>query len=88
MFWFSLPDTAWFTYEVATAKTQPLTKRLSVSFADEEDDHPDYPSSYGSAGWLENDVRFLIYDRYDIWSVDPQGKLPAVNLTKTGRTQK
>lgn len=88
VFWFSLPDTAWFTYEVATAKTQPLTKRLSVSFADEEDDHPDYPSSYGSAGWLENDVRFLIYDRYDIWSVDPQGKLPAVNLTKTGRTQK
>jgi hypothetical protein len=31
-----------------------------------EDDHPDYPSPYGVAGWSENDNRVLIYDRYDI----------------------
>lgn len=30
----------------------------------------------------------MVYDRYDIWSVDPQGKTPAFNLTKVGRTQK
>jgi len=87
-FWFSLPDTAWFAYDVAGNKTKSLTKTLPVSFADEEDDHPDYPSGYGFAGWLENDTRFLVYDRYDIWSVDPQGNTPAVNLTKVGRTQK
>ncbi|MCW5911432.1 MAG: S9 family peptidase [Cyclobacteriaceae bacterium] len=88
VFWFSLPDTAWFAYDVAGNKKQSLTKALPVSFADEEDDHPDYPSSYGFAGWLENDARFLVYDRYDIWSIDPQGKTPAVNLTKVGRNQK
>lgn len=87
-FWFSLPDTAWFAHHIASGKTQSLTKSLPVSFADEEDDHPDYPSSYGYAGWLENDARFLVYDRYDLWSIDPQGKTPAVNLTKIGRTQK
>lgn len=86
--WFSLPDTAWFAYDIASGKTQSLTKSLPVAFADEEDDHPDYPSSYGAAGWLENDSRMLVYDRYDIWSIDPQGKAPAVNLTKIGRTQK
>jgi dipeptidyl aminopeptidase/acylaminoacyl peptidase len=88
IFWFSLPDTAWFAHHIASGKTQSLTKALPVSFADEEDDHPDYPSSYGFAGWLENDSRFLIYDRYDIWSIDPQGKSEAVNLTKVGRIQK
>ncbi len=88
VFWFSLPDTAWFAYDVTSKQTQSLTKTLPVAFADEEDDHPDYPSDYGFAGWLESDARFLVYDRYDIWSVDPQGKTPAVNLTKVGRTQK
>ncbi len=87
-FWFSLPDTAWFAHHIASGKTQSLTKALPVSFADEEDDHPDYPSSYGYAGWLENDARILVYDRYDIWSVDPQGKTAAVNLTGIGRDQK
>lgn len=86
--WFSLPDTAWFTHHIASGKTQSVTKTLPVSFADEEDDHPDYPASYGFAGWLENDSRILIYDRYDIWSIDPQGRSEAVNLTKIGRTQK
>ncbi|MBX2899343.1 MAG: S9 family peptidase [Cyclobacteriaceae bacterium] len=88
VFWFSLPDTAWFAYDVATHSTRSLTNALPVSFADEEDDHPDYPSDYGFAGWLENDGRFLVYDRYDIWSVDPEGKKPAMNLTKVGRAQK
>lgn len=88
VFWFSSPDTAWFAYHIASGKTQSLTKTLPVAFADEEDDHPDYPSTYGHAGWLENDSRILIYDRYDIWSIDPQGATPAVNLTKIGRTQK
>ena len=88
IFWFSLPDTAWFTHHIASGKTQSVTKTLPISFADEEDDHPDYPSSYGFAGWLENDSRILAYDRYDIWSIDPQGKSEAVNLTKVGRNQK
>lgn len=88
VFWFSLPDTAWFAYDVAGKQTQSLTKTLPVSFADEEDDHPDYPPDYGFAGWLENDARFLVYDRYDIWSIDPQGKGAAINLTKVGRAQK
>jgi dipeptidyl aminopeptidase/acylaminoacyl peptidase len=87
-FWFSLPDTAWFAHHISSGKTVSLTKALPVSFADEEDDHPDYPSSYGYAGWLENDARVLVYDRYDVWSIDPQGNSAAVNLTKIGRSQK
>lgn len=88
VYWFSLTDTAWFSYVVATQQIKSLTKTLPIMFAEEEDDHPDYPSAYGALGWLENDQRLLVYDRYDIWSLDPSGNAPAVNLTKTGREQR
>ncbi len=88
LFWFSLPDTAWFSYSIASRKTTNLTTSINKKFADEENDEPDFPSAYGLAGWLENDQRLLVYDRYDIWSLDPQGATPAVNLTKVGRDQK
>jgi dipeptidyl aminopeptidase/acylaminoacyl peptidase len=85
-FWFSTTDTTWFVYSVASdtaLKIEGLTK-----FADEEDDQPDYPSQYGTAGWTSNDESLLIYDRYDIWSYDPKGTRAPVNLTKVGRQEK
>jgi dipeptidyl aminopeptidase/acylaminoacyl peptidase len=88
LFWFSLMDTAWVSYSVTTEKTVALTKTLPVAFADEEDDHPDYPSPYGFAAWTENDAQLLVYDRYDIWSLDPANVKAPINLTKIGREQK
>jgi len=88
VYWFSLPDTAWFSYSVGTGSTVKLTQGMKVKFADEEDDHPDYPGPYGAAGFTANDESFLAYDRYDIWSLDPQNKRAPINLTKVGRQQK
>lgn len=88
VYWFSLPDTAWFAYSVANEKTVKLTEGLKVKFADEEDDHPDYPGSYSSAGWTANDALFIVYDRYDLWALDPENKKAPVNLTKIGRSEK
>ncbi len=88
VYWYSSPDTAWFTYHIASGKTVKLNANMKISFADEEDDHPDYPSPYGMAGWTKDDARVLIYDRYDIWSFDPQGNAAPVNLTKNGREKR
>ena len=88
VYWFSLTDTSWFSYSVATGNTSRLNMELSVKFADEEDDHPDYPEQYGSAGWVGDDQFFLAYDRYDIWSFDPENKKSPINLTKVGRQEK
>lgn len=88
VYWFSDPDTAWFSYTIKTEKTIQLTKGLNVKFADELDDHPDYPGRYGAAGWTANDELFIAYDRYDLWAFDPQNNRPPVNLTKIGRQQK
>lgn len=87
-YWFSLADTAWFSYSIASDKTFKLTQRTNVKFADEEDDHPDYPSPYGSAGWTADDQLFIAYDRYDLWALDPSNNKAPVNLTKVGRQEK
>ena len=79
----------WFTYNVATAKVTQLNAGMTVKFADEENDVPDTPKSYGVATWTEDDKAVLIYDRYDIWSFSPDGKTPAKNITNNfGRDNK
>ena len=86
VYWYSLSDTAWFAYNIATEKANLISKGIRVG--NEEDDHPDFPDEYGLAGWMNNDKRMLIYDRYDIWSLDPIGIEAPVNLTKMGRQEK
>ena len=88
VYWFNEIDTAWFSYNVKSGKTVKLNQNLKVLFADEQDDHPDYPNRYGAAGWTANDDRFIAYDRYDLWSFDPNNNSDPVNLTKIGRSQK
>lgn len=85
VYWYSLPDTAWFAYHIATEKTNRISQGIRTG--DEEDDHPDFPSSYGAAGWTKDDKQLLVYDRYDIWSLSPSGAAP-VNITKIGRAEK
>ncbi len=88
VYWFSLPDTSWFVYSVATEKISKMNGQGKIRFADEENDLPDYESPYGVAGWTANDQLLIAYDRYDLWSLDPQNQKSPVNLTKTGRQEK
>jgi len=86
-YWFSAPDTAWYVYSVATANSVKLTAGAE-KFVDEENDEPDYPSPYGNAGWTKDDQQFIVYDRYDLWAFDPEGRKTPINLTKIGRRDK
>ncbi len=86
--WFSNPDTAWHSYSIANKKTVKLNEPLKVKFADEQDDHPYYPSSYGTAGFTSNDALFIAYDRYDLWAFDPENRSAPKNLTAIGRKEK
>lgn len=88
VYWYSAPDTAWICYSVATGTTTNLTRGVPVLFANEEYDEPDYLPPYGAAGWTADDQQFLVYDRYDIWALDPEGKKSPVNLTRSGRQEK
>ncbi|MDX6610906.1 MAG: hypothetical protein QOD75_92 [Blastocatellia bacterium] len=70
----------WNSYSIADGKTVNLTRNLGANFFDEENDTPSVPSPYGSAGWTKDDAQVLLYDKFDIWQVAPEGGR-AKNLT-------
>lgn len=59
-----------------------ISKGFPHSLANELHDTPSPVRSYGSAGWMPKDEGFLVYDRFDIWKLDPTGKSEAVCLTE------
>src|SRR5829696_3282605 len=63
----------WYSYSIADGTTANLTKDIKVNFYNEENDMPSTPGSYGIAGWTRDDANVLIYDRYDIWQIAPDG---------------
>ncbi|MFB3829636.1 MAG: prolyl oligopeptidase family serine peptidase [Bryobacteraceae bacterium] len=81
-------DRQWHTISVPEGKVTTITAGLGVDFHDEDDDRPEPPSSYGSAGWTRDGRFALIYDRYDVWQISPDGRWVR-NLTEgAGRKSK
>ena len=88
VYWYNAIDTTWNTYEISTGTEYEITQPETIQVADELNDRPMMASSYRNAGWLKNDEAILIYDRYDLWKVDPTNSTNPINLTKNGRTEK
>jgi dipeptidyl aminopeptidase/acylaminoacyl peptidase len=75
-------DGKWFSHNTATNKQVEISAGIKgVALDNEEFDQPDNRPPYGLGGWTKDDARVLIYDRYDVWEVDPAGVAPAVNVT-------
>ena len=72
---------AWWGLDARTGKTANLTAAIPVSFADELADMPGGAGRYGSAGWTKDGAWFLVYDRYDVWALRPDGS-EAKNVTE------
>lgn len=79
--WFNQEDGHYYTMNVSNGKVTNLTAGMDVSFADELHDSPSLAGSYGGAGWAPEDGAIYLYDRYDIWKFDPEGRTAAVNIT-------
>lgn len=82
--WYEPADSSYYTKstDINNLETHSLTKVIPVNFYDEQNDHPMDPSPYGIAGWSEDDRFVYIYDRYDIWKIDPAGVRVPVCVTK------
>jgi len=87
-FAYNATDSCWYTVRLADNCKIRLTTPQTFTAWDEDNDTPNYPSAYGHAGWVKGDEAFLVYDRYDIWSFDPEGEKAPVKLTKGGRENK
>ncbi len=78
----------WGSVSIPDGKFTNLTKDLPVKFWREETDTPEMPRAYGNGGWVKNDKSVLLYDKYDIWQISPDGS-SAKNLTDgVGRKEK
>lgn len=69
--WFD--DGHWFVYDIAKGETKNITTSLDVRFDIEDWDTPSPPYPYGTAGWTDGDGSILVYDRFDIWEIKPDG---------------
>lgn len=81
VYWYSLGDSAWMAWNIAKQSLVTLSKNDKVPFYDELNDSPANPGSYGFAGWTSEDDYLMVYDRYDIWMLDPTQQLKPTNLT-------
>ncbi len=67
-------DDQWHSYDLEDGVRRDLTSELPAVFVNQENDHTvDQPPPYGSGGWMEDDEAVLLYDRYDVWRVAPDG---------------
>jgi len=85
LYWYSLPDSSWFAFSVSKLKEYRVSSPAVIKASDEENDVPEWPSSYQIAGWNEEETALYIYDRYDIWRVSPDGVFAPERITRNGR---
>ena len=80
--WWDHSESAWMVK--ATSDDRPpvnLTTALPHTVANEVHDLAYPANSYGTAGWTQDDKRFIVYDKFDIWSLDPTGRREPESLT-------
>ena len=75
---------AYHSLNLETGERYDLTSALDADFANSEYDTPTDvtpPRGFGPAGWLEDDAAVLLYDKHDVWRIEPDGS-DATRLTR------
>lgn len=80
-------DSTYVTIDVKTGQKYVISTPATFAAWNDTNDVPDYPGSYGVAGWTADDEALFIYDKYDIWKFSPTGAVAPVNMTLNGRSQ-
>ncbi len=69
-----LVDDHYWTYDLRTGRHTNITEGVATSFVDVEDDHTvEQKPPFGMAGWSKDDRSVLLYDKYDVWEIRPDG---------------
>lgn len=81
--WYDSTLRNYLCYEIATGVTRNITHQISEPLFLEAERY--WKGGTASASpffyWLANDRALLISDRYDLWQVDPLGRIPPINIT-------
>lgn len=64
----------YYVYDIAKKTATNITKNIKTSFINQESDStaPVKPP-FGVAGWTKNDAEVILYDKFDLWKISPDG---------------
>lgn len=69
-------------YDIADNTTRTISTEVGFPLWDEDSNYPMAAQPYGIAGWLgKDDDAIVVYDRHDLWMLDPKGVRKPVNMT-------
>ena len=75
-------DDQYWTVDLASGTTTNITADIAASFVNTDRDITvEQKPPFGRAGWSEDDETVLLYDKYDVWEVRPDGS-EATRLTR------
>ncbi|MGE0128594.1 MAG: prolyl oligopeptidase family serine peptidase [Blastocatellales bacterium] len=67
-------DDHYWTVNTATRAVVNITKNAQTSFIDRESDATiKQKPAFGVAGWTKNDESVILYDKFDLWQIAPDG---------------
>ncbi len=67
-------DDQYWTVDLGTGDHTNITKAIASSFTDKQSDATvKQKPPFGVAGWAKDDSAVWLYDKFDIWSVSPEG---------------
>jgi dienelactone hydrolase len=78
----------WYAHRLSDGAALKLTGPIRPNLAWDVWDRPTLPPPYGVAGWTEGDRSVVVYDRYDLWEVFPEGGAPRLLTGGLGRKQR
>jgi dienelactone hydrolase len=82
VYWYDAKRKKYYCYDIYKGEVNPITEKIPVLvYGESLTKGLPNPFPYGSAFWLPGDKALFIYDRYDIWQVDPQGRHNPVCIT-------
>lgn len=71
---FYFHDNNYWTVNTATRAVVNITKTVPTAFADLEADYTiKQKPAFGFAGWTKDDASVILYDKFDLWQVSPDG---------------
>lgn len=86
--WWDGEERHWFAMPTEGGEVRNVSADVPFPLHNELDDRPALPSAYGRAGWLPGDAGMVVYDKHDLWLLDPTGQFAPRCVTEgVGRRQ-
>lgn len=85
IFWYDRKARHYFAWN--GNETQNISEKIKFPLWNEDNDVPDDPPAYGIMGWHQGDSAVYVYDRYDVWKVNPESPETPVVFTDGRKTK-